>query len=76
MANISCKVLEEFGQFGKNTVSVVEWNGKPCVDIRSWYQDADGNTKPGRGITLKLAEVDNVVEAIQSAKEFLEGLNG
>lgn len=69
---ITCEIVEEVGKFGKFECNIVDWGNKgPKVDLREWYTDNDGNTKPGKGITLKKEQIDTVIKYLERCKEIL-----
>lgn len=62
MADFKYEIVEEIGVLGKsgsNTkeINIISYGGKePVIDIRSWYEDEDGEKKMSKGITLKKKE--------------------
>jgi hypothetical protein len=54
-------------------VALDSYNGAPTIDLRAWWQDNEGNWRPGRsGLTLSLkhlpALADGLTEALQQAR--------
>lgn len=62
MADFKYEIVEEIGVLGKsgsNTkeINLISYGDKePVIDIRSWYEDEDGEKKMSKGITLKKKE--------------------
>lgn len=55
-------------------VSVTSFKGKAYADLRLWYTDSEGLTKPSRsGVTLRREAVPGVLDALQQAMELLDG---
>jgi len=55
------------------SVTINEFRGKVLVDIREYYQDKDGDTKPGkRGISLSASQWQKLKEAIPEIDEALK----
>jgi hypothetical protein len=49
-------------------VSLTTYNGHPVVDIRTWYRDRAGDTKPGRaGLTLGMKHLPDLADALARA---------
>jgi hypothetical protein len=49
-------------------VRIDVYKGQPIIDIRSWYQGADGNLKPGRGgLTVSIRHLPALAGAIGKA---------
>jgi hypothetical protein len=54
-------------------VSISEFKGREYCDVRIWYIDRDGVTRPGKsGITLRPDAIPAVIEALQAAFASLE----
>lgn len=47
----------------------VEKKGKEFVDVRTFYPGADGQMLPGKGISVPMGISDDVIQAMQSAKD-------
>ena len=67
---VTMEILEECGtvsENGKNRTLLrfISWNGnEPKYDLRTWYEDKNGNEKCGRGIALtgeELVELYNII---------------
>lgn len=52
-------------------VGVREYQKSRYGEIRIWYE-ADGEKKPGKGVTFRLDLIDSLVEALRGAEETLE----
>lgn len=68
MAEVNYKIIEHIGVIDeyktgwKKELNIVSWNdGDPKYDIREWNED---HTHLTRGITLKPAEMDRIVDLI------------
>jgi hypothetical protein len=49
-------------------VSLAEFNGQPVVDLRIWFDDGGGATKPGRqGLTLGARHLPRLADALAKA---------
>jgi hypothetical protein len=49
-------------------VSLEEFNGRPVVDIRTYYLDEDDQPKPGRaGLTIAVKHLQQLAPALQAA---------
>jgi len=47
--------------------------GNPFVSARIWFRDRDGRWLPTkRGITVRVRELDDVIEALQAAARIVE----
>jgi hypothetical protein len=70
---IDFKTVEKIGVIRENEKSTVELriteaNGSQMYDIRSWFEDKDGNEKCGKGIRLTKEELDTLVKLIKKIK--------
>lgn len=55
-------VLSEGSRGWRKELNLVSWNGRePKYDIRDW---SENHEKMGKGITLSLAELENLKEAL------------
>lgn len=55
-------------------VCISEFKGREYCDVRVWYIDRDGVTRPGKsGITLRPDAIPAVIEALQAAQDALGG---
>lgn len=71
MADVKFEIVEHIHQFESGEgalwhkeLNLVSWNGRlPKYDLRDW---ADGHMHPGRGITLSVDELRELVEAAES----------
>lgn len=64
---ISYEVKAEIGDLNDKGLKVrtVAWNGKEAkIDIRSWYEDKDGNEKANKGVTLTNEEAKKLVDLL------------
>jgi hypothetical protein len=64
-------------------IALDRFNNRETIDIRSWWQDGEGNWRPGRGgITVAVrhlqALADGLADALQQARELglIEPTNG
>ncbi len=67
------KTVEKIGVIRENEKSTVELrvteaNGSQMYDIRSWFEDKDGNEKCGKGIRLSKEELDTLVKLVKKIK--------
>ena len=71
MADFKFDIIESFGEIGKagsNTkeVNLISYGGRdPVIDIRSWYEDEDGEKKMSKGITLKKDEAAKLRDILE-----------
>ena len=68
----------EVGEISKSKdkiiVAVREFKGKEYVDIRTHFENNDGDWIPTKkGITLSPDSLDDMIELLQSAKEKVSG---
>lgn len=68
----------EVGEISKGKdkiiVAVREFKGKEYVDIRTHFENNDGDWIPTKkGITLSPDSLDDMIELLQSAKEKVSG---
>ena len=55
---------------GDKKLCLVSWNNRPPkLDLRAW-REKDGETRPGKGLTLTEAEAADLVDALQ---DYLNG---
>lgn len=55
-------VLSESSKGWKKELNIISWNGRePKYDLREWSED---HTKMGKGVTLTLAELQVLKEAL------------
>lgn len=72
MANVTCKVIKEYGTIrtdGEYSIKVclVQWGQyQPKLEIRKWKKTADGE-KALAGLTFVDDEVRAVIDALQQA---------
>jgi hypothetical protein len=51
-------------------VSLDEFNGRPTVDIRTWWCDTEGVWRPGKsGFTVSRAHLDRLADALVKARD-------
>jgi hypothetical protein len=49
-------------------ISLSEYQGAPTIDVRVWYDDGAGKTKPGRkGLTLSTKYLPRLADALAKA---------
>jgi hypothetical protein len=53
-------------------VAVREYEGNRYGEIRIWYCAEGGEKKPAKGITFKLHMIDDLLEALRNAEEYLD----
>ena len=54
-------------------VSITEYRGRRFVDLRAYYQDAEGNLKPTRkGISLSGEILGDAIEGLSEAANILK----
>ena len=64
---IDMKIEKELRRLdgGEKRLSVISWNKRPAkLDLRAWHEK-DGETRPGKGITLTDAEAKDLLDALQ-----------
>lgn len=50
-----------------------EFKGHRYLDLRSWFPDrATGELRPGKGVTLKLTALPQIIEALQKAAQMVK----
>jgi hypothetical protein len=64
-------------EFEKNTkervrISLTEYGGHPLLDVRTFYQDAAGEWKPGKGIAIRRELVTTLRKALQQAERAMK----
>lgn len=75
MAEIKYEVVEKIGVLSdvrgnRKELRKIAWNGRDAkYDIRTWYDDEDGNEKMGKGITLSDKELDELYTLINKIKQ-------
>lgn len=76
MADFKYKVTEEIAVLSKNEkgyskeLNIVSYNDADAkFDIRTWYEDEDGNKKLQKGITLNDEECENLYNALKDIAE-------
>lgn len=58
------------GESGELKVSIRAYKGRSYVDIRHWFTDKEtGIMKPGRGVTVRVRELPQVLSALDAASE-------
>lgn len=68
----------EVGEISKGKdkiiVAVREFKGREYIDIRTHFENNDGEWVPTKkGITLSLDSLDDMIELLQSAKQKVSG---
>lgn len=67
-------------EFGKNSREVVrvrrtEYEGRALLDVRTWYPDlVTGEMRPGKGLALRVEQLDDLRQALSTAASVLETL--
>ena len=76
MADFKYKITEEIAVLSKNEkgyskeLNMVSYNDADAkFDIRTWYEDEDGNKKLQKGITLNDEECENLYNALKNIAE-------
>lgn len=76
MADFKYKITEEIAVLSKNEkgyskeLNLVSYNDADAkFDIRTWYEDEDGNKKLQKGITLNDEECKNLYNALKDIAE-------
>lgn len=76
MADFKYKITEEIAVLSKNEkgyskeLNLVSYNDADAkFDIRTWYEDEDGNKKLQKGITLNDEECENLYNALKDIAE-------
>ena len=76
MADFKYKITEEIAVLSKNEkgyskeLNMVSYNDADAkFDIRTWYEDEDGNKKLQKGITLNDEECENLYNALKDIVE-------
>lgn len=76
MADFKYKITEEIAVLSKNEkgyskeLNMVSYNDADAkFDIRTWYEDEDGNKKLQKGITLNDEECENLYNALKDIAE-------
>ena len=59
-------ILSNNGKGYTKEVRMIEYNnsGEPVIDIRTWKTDADGTEHMNKGVTIRLNEVQALIEAL------------
>jgi Transcriptional Coactivator p15 (PC4) len=59
------------GQDEKLRIAIDEFRGHRYLALRAWSRDRDGNFWPlkGKGVSVRLSELREVIEALQRAEE-------
>lgn len=54
-------------------INLAEYNGRPFIGLRIWAKGSDGNFWPvkGKGLSIRVAEIDEVIDALGQAREIL-----
>ena len=66
---IKFKVVEELAELsGGKMLRKISWNGRAATfDLRKWYEDEDGEEKPGKGISFSDSDARDIVAALEDA---------
>ena len=72
---IKFEVKETLGTVGEDKkLQVINWNNKgDKLDLRSWWEDKNGEEKCGKGITLTDDEARELVDLLSAYLEKKEG---
>ncbi|HUG71747.1 MAG TPA: transcriptional coactivator p15/PC4 family protein [Pirellulaceae bacterium] len=67
------------GEFEKNSKEVVrvtlhQYAGNDLVGIRAYYEDKDGNFKPGKGINIRVEQFPHLASLLAEAGAKLKEL--
>jgi hypothetical protein len=62
-------LVSEFQKNGKERVrvSLTEFGGHRLIDLRAYYQDATGEWRPGKGLTLRRELLPRLQKALLAA---------
>jgi hypothetical protein len=54
-------------------INLAEYDGRPYLALRIWARGSDGNLWPvkGKGGSIRVAEIDEVIDALNRAREIL-----
>jgi hypothetical protein len=63
-------LVSEFQKNGKERVrvSLTEFGGHRLIDLRAYYQDATGEWRPGKGLTLRRELLPQLKRALLAAE--------
>ncbi|MFG1189501.1 transcriptional coactivator p15/PC4 family protein [Xanthobacter flavus] len=62
--------VAEWPKNGKETlrVQLTEYQGRPIIDLRVWYEGRDGELRPSRsGLTCSTSHVERLADALAEA---------
>lgn len=54
-------------------VKIRNFKGLTLIDIRRWYRDAEGNLRPGKGISCKPDDLKRLWKALRKADRLING---
>lgn len=68
--------IAEWPKNGRETlrVQLTEYQGRPIIDLRVWYEGRDGELRPSRsGLTCSTSHVERLADALAEAVARLKG---
>jgi Transcriptional Coactivator p15 (PC4) len=54
-------------------VKIRNFKGLTLIDIRRWYRDAEGDLRPGKGISCKPGDLKRLRQALRKADRRING---
>ncbi len=58
---VEFSIEKHIGMVGKKELCLVSWGDRKAkFDLREWYEDKGGETKPGKGITFSEQEAKDL----------------